>query len=173
MERECDLEPIAVLFGPMVVYYWLLAPSETANGQRTSFFFTACSRKSLDPQLHFVVPDGSHRSRARGPMVVLRLHFQVTGHKLPILAAGAHGDFLVTAEQGSIRLWSFTSAHAAWGGPALLGLATCPRQSIRALFIPPGGSQVVGVFEEDGVLLFDVGGDIEERRVLRHFGGEK
>lgn len=107
-------------------------------------------------------------------MAILRLHFQVTGHKQPILAVGAHGDLLATAEQGSIRLWSFAAVHAAAGGPALLWGFPCSRQPVRLLFVVPGGGgyrYVVGVFEEDGVVLFDVrSGGVVERHVLLHLG---
>lgn len=113
-------------------------------------------------------------------MVVLRLHFQVTGHKQPILAVGAHGDLLATAEHGAIRLWSFGASRAAAGGPSLLGAFPCSRQPVRALFVVPGVggggrcSCVVGVFEQDGVVLFDVrGGGVVERHVLLHHGDKK
>jgi len=111
-------------------------------------------------------------------MVILRLHFQVTGHKQPILAVGAHGDLLATAEHGAIRLWSFRASRAAAGGPTLLQGFPCSRQPVRALFVIPGvgGSRryVVGVFEDDGVVLFDVrGGGVVERHVLLHLGGKK
>lgn len=113
-------------------------------------------------------------------MVVLRLHFQVTGHKQPILAVGAHGDLLATAEHGAIRLWSFGASSAAAGGPSLLRAFPCSRQPVRALFVVPGigggGGRryVVGVFEEDGVVLFDVrGGGVVERHVLLHLGDKK
>lgn len=113
-------------------------------------------------------------------MVVLRLHFQVTGHKQAILAVGAHGDLLATAEHGSIRLWSFGASRADAGGPSLLRTFPCSRQPLRALFVVPGvggggGSLcVVGVFEQDGVVLFDVrGGGVVERHVLLHLGENK
>lgn len=103
-------------------------------------------------------------------MVVLRLHFQVTGHKQPILALGSDGDLLATAELGAIRLWSFGPHHSASGGPALLCGIPCPWQSIRALFVTPGGSYVVGVFAEDGVVLFDVRSGLVERHALLQLG---
>lgn len=103
-------------------------------------------------------------------MVVLRLHFQVTGHKQPILAVGADGDLLATAELGAIRLWSFGPQHSASGGPALLCGVSCPWQSIRALFVAPGGLYVVGVFADDGVVLFDVGSGLVERHALIELG---
>lgn len=110
-------------------------------------------------------------------MATLRLNFQVTGHKQPILAVGAHGDLLATADHGSIRLWSFAPVHAAAGGPALLWSFPCSRQPVRSLFVVPGGGgcrYVVGVFEEDGVVLFDVrGGGVVERHVLLHLGDKK
>lgn len=99
-------------------------------------------------------------------MVVLRLHFQLTGHKQPVLAVGSHGDLLATAENGAIRLWSFAESQAASGGPTLLAAVECSRQPIRALFITPGMLFVVGVFAEDGVVLFDIGTDLVERQVL-------
>lgn len=114
-------------------------------------------------------------------MTILRLHFQVTGHKQPILAVGGHGDLLATAELGSIRLWSFGASHATSGGPALLQGFPCSRQPVRALFVVPGVGcgvgypfYVVGVFEEDGVVLFNVRGrGVVDRHVLLHPGEKK
>lgn len=103
-------------------------------------------------------------------MAVLRLHFQVTGHKHPILAIAACGNLLVTAENGALRIWSFGPSHARSGGPVLLRTIVCPLQSIRALFITPGGSHVVGVFGQDGVVMFDTGDGLVERNVLLHTG---
>lgn len=106
-------------------------------------------------------------------MESLRLHFQVTGHKQPISAVSSCLDVLATAEQGSIRLWSFGNSHTASGGPHLLRTIACPRQAIRALIVLFGGIHVVGVFE-DGVLLYDVGrGFAEERHVLPCQGQKK
>lgn len=80
---------------------------------------------------------------------------------------------MVTAENGVIRLWYFGSSHAASGGPALLKTVSCSRQPIRALFITPGGLHVVGVFEQDGVVLFGVKSGLTEQHVLLQPGEEK
>lgn len=113
-------------------------------------------------------------------MTILRLHFQVTGHKQPILAVGAHGDHLATAEHGAVRLWSFGASRAAAGGPSLVQGFPCSRQPVRALFMLPGrgvggdSCYVVGVFEVDGVVLFDVrGGGVVHRHVLLHLGKKR
>lgn len=103
-------------------------------------------------------------------MATLRLHFQVTGHKQPIIAVASHGNLLATAEQGAVKLWSNSTYHAAAGGPTLLRAVACSRQPLRALFITLGGSHVVGVFAEVGVVLFDVATDLAERHVLLHMG---
>lgn len=98
-------------------------------------------------------------------MVILRLYFQLTGHKQPIVAVASHGDLLATAEQGTIKFWSHGAAEAAAGGPLLLRAVACSRQPFRAFFITPGGLHIVGVFA-DAVVLFDAASDLGERHVL-------
>lgn len=100
-------------------------------------------------------------------MVVLRQHFQVTGHKNPILSAASHDDLLVTSELGNIRLWLYKSSHAESGGPALLRTIACPQQPILALFITPDSSHVVVVLPED-VIMFNVQEDFNRPKVLLH-----
>lgn len=99
-------------------------------------------------------------------MVFLRLNYQVTAHKQPIVAVASRGDLLATAEQGVIKLWTFGASEAVAGGPILLKTVACSRQPLRVLFITPGCSHVVVVFAEAGVILFDVGTGLTERHVL-------
>lgn len=99
-------------------------------------------------------------------MVFLRLHYQVTAHKQPIVAVASRGDLLATAEQGAIKLWTFGASEAVAGGPILLKTVACSRQPLRVLFITPGCSHVVGVFAEAGVVLFDVDSGLSESHVL-------
>lgn len=103
-------------------------------------------------------------------MVILRLNFQVTGHKQPIIAVGYHENHVVTAELGTIKLWSISPEQVEGNGPTLLRAIACPRQPFRALFITPGGSHIVAVFAERGVVLFSVNAGSTGQYVLLHAG---
>lgn len=98
--------------------------------------------------------------------MILRLNFQITAHKQPTVAAECREKQLVTAENGLIKLWSLYPEQLMSGGPVPLRRARCPRQKLEALFITPRASQVIGVFADAGVILFDMTASTTEQHVL-------
>lgn len=102
-------------------------------------------------------------------MTILRVDYQLTGHKQLILAVGWSEDRIVTAEQGVLKIWSVRPGREG-GGPTLLHTIACSRQPLKALFMTPGGLFIVGVFEELGVVLFNTTSLRKEQHVLLRLG---
>lgn len=84
---------------------------------------------------------------------------------------GYHGNHMVTAEQGLIKLWLIGADEAEGGGLTFLREIPCSREPIKALFLTPGGLHVVSVFEELGVVLFSTAGGRTERHALLRIAG--